>query len=287
MNIKSIQLLVTLLLFCCPLSCLATLSCTAPVSTGFSTAYAPTGVVPNVTQGTVTFNCTRTLASDATSVLIRATNGGNANGVQNRAKRGAKFINYEIYQNSACSTVWSSVSLADYITVPLTDVVGAQALTVSYWGCITEANQAVTAGTYTDSVTMRVRNIANTAWLAPNATLTVSIRTPATCLMTTMPGNIAFSYTAFSASAVNANSTFAVNCTLNLPYTMSLDTSSGVVSGLNYALQINSLASPVSHRGTGAVQSHTINGTMPAGQAGTCSSASCIGSQVHTLTITY
>lgn len=287
MNLKSTQLLVAMALFCCTFSCWAALTCTAPVSTGFSTAYAPTGVVPNVTQGTVTFNCTRTKASDATSVLLRATNGANASGVQNRAKSGANRISYEVYKDSACSAVWSSLSLADYMTVPLTNTVGTQSLTVSYWGCITLASQVVAAGTYTDTVTMRVRNIANTAWIASNGTFPVSIKNPATCLMTTMPGNVVFNYTAFSASAVNTSSTFAVNCTLNLPYTMSLDTSSGVVSGLNYALQINSMASPVGSRGTGAVQTHAINGTMPSGQAGTCSTSLCTGSQTHTLTITY
>jgi len=286
MNMKSIQLLVTLLLFCCSLSCQAALSCTIPVSSGFSTAYAPTGVTPNVTQGTVTFNCTRTKGSDPTSVILRANNGLNAAGSNNRANAGTtEFISYEAYKDSACNTMWSSNSTATAITVTLLGDTGPQSLSASFWGCITLANQVATANTtYTDKVTVSIRSGNKTL---NSSSFNVSIFAPASCSISTMPGNVAFNYTAFSASAVIASSTFGVNCNNKLPYTMSLDTSSGVVSGLNYALQINSLTSPESKRGTAAEQTHTINGTMPAGQAGTCSTALCIGSQVHTLTITY
>jgi spore coat protein U-like protein len=284
-QLKSMQWLAAMVLLCSASWAQAALTCTIPISTGFSTAYAPTGVVPNVTSGTVTFNCTRTVATDATSILLRATNGANASGVKNRAKRTASFISYEAYQDSACTTLWTSLVSTDFKSITLTNVIGAQAVLVNYWGCITLAGQAVAAGTYTDTVTMRVRNSANTASISSNGTFPVSITNPATCTMTTAPGNVAFSYTAFSAAAVTASSTFATTCTLNLPYTMSLDASSGVVSGLNYALVINPSVTPP--RGTGAVQTHTINGTMPAGQAGTCSMGTCTGSNVHTLTITY
>jgi hypothetical protein len=68
---------------------------------------------------------------------------------------------------------------------------------------------------------------------------------------------------------------------------MSLDAYSGVVSGLNYTLNIDSQAPPVNSRGSGAAQTHSINGSMQAGQAGTCSTGSCSSSQVHTLIISY
>ena len=70
---------------------------------------------------------------------------------------------------------------------------------------------------------------------------------------------------------------------------MSLNANSGVVSGLNYTLQINGQTPPVNNRnpGPGLAQTHTINGSMPAGQAGTCSTGTCTGTQAHTLTITY
>jgi hypothetical protein len=160
-------------------------------------------------------------------------------------------------------------------------------VSVNYWGCITTAGQVVSASTTTDTVTMQV--LANTALrpaLSVTSTFPVSITTPATLAITTSPGNVAFNYTAFG-SVVTASTTFVTLGTLNLPYSMTLDAFSGVISGLNFTLTLDSQASPVSARGTGASQTHTINGTMPAGQAWTCTTSSCVSSQVHTLTISY
>lgn len=265
----------------------ATITCTAPSSSGFSTAYAATGVVPNVSQGTVNFNCTRSVASDATSILLKANNGIHAKGVQNRTQTGSRRIQYEAYKDSACSAVWTSLVVSDFWVLNLLNILGAQPVTVSYWGCITAAGQVVSAGATTDTVTMQV--LANTALrpaLSVTSTFPVSITTPATLAITTAPGNVVFNYTAFG-SSVNASTTFITLGTLNLPYSMSLDAYSGVVSGLNYSLTLDSQTLPVLARGTGAAQTHMINGTMPEGQAGTCTTGSCVSSKVHTLTITY
>jgi spore coat protein U-like protein len=265
----------------------ATLSCTPPVSTGFSTAYAAAGFVPNVSQGTVSFNCTRSVATDATGVLLTGNNGAHPAGTQNQAANGKGRILYEAYKDSACSAVWTSTSPTDYWPVNLLNVLGAQSVSVSYWACITLAGQVVSAGTYTDTVSMTVREDTKKMQpLSSNGSFPVSITSPATFEITAAPGDVAFSYTAFG-PAVNAGTTFVTTGTLDLPYTMALDADSGVASGLNYSLKIDSQASPVSARGSGAAQSHTINGSMPAGQAGSCSTGSCVSSQVHTLTIRY
>jgi spore coat protein U-like protein len=287
MNHKFIQLLATVAMLCCCSWAQAAIICSSPASTGFFTAYAPGGVVPNVSQGIVSFNCTRTVATDATSVLLNANNGANATGVQNRVRfTGTNRISYEAYKDSACGALWTSAVLADYMSVPLLNVLGTQSISASFWGCITLANQLVNAGYYTDTVIMRIRNNTNTVWLSSTGTFTVGVTNPATLTISTAPGNIVFTYTAFG-SAVNASSTFKAIGTLNLPYTMSLDAYSGVVSGLKYTLDIDAQAPPVSSRGTGAAQTHTINGSMPAGQAGTCSTGSCASSQVRTLLISY
>ena len=266
---------------------LATITCSAPTSTGFSTAYAATGVVPNISQGTVSFNCTRSVASDATSVLLTANNGIHATGVQNRTQTGARRIFYEAYKDSACGAVWTSLVVSDFWVLNLLNILGGQPVSVSYWGCITVAGQVVSAGVTTDTVTMQV--LANTALrpaLSVTSTFPVSITTPATLAITTSPGNVAFNYTAFG-PVVTASTTFVTLGTMNLPYTMTLDAFSGVISGLNFTLTLDSQSSSVSARGTGAAQTHIINGTMPAGQAGTCNTGSCVSSQVHTLTISY
>lgn len=287
----TIHLLAAAALLGCAFSARAAISCTNPTSTGFSTAYTGTGVVPNVTQGTVSFTCTRGLAGDATALLLRADNGLNATGSTNRAVFGGTYISYEAYSDSACTLPvagqgWTRPNNANAIAFNLASVLTAQAVNLSFWGCITVAGQAPAAGagTYTDTVSMEVR-------LAPNTVLSsgsfpVSIAYPAVCNITTAPGNVAFTYTAFG-STVNASTSFGTTCTSQLPYAMSLDASVGVVTGLQYSLAINGQAPPVSSRGTGVEQPHTINGSMPAGQAGTCTTGMCSATNVHTLTITY
>lgn len=285
MRLNFPQFLVATLL-CCPCWGLAAITCTTPVSSGFSTAYAPTGVVPNVTQGSVSFTCTRSAAGDPTSLLLRGSNGVNGTGNQNRARlSGTNYLSYEAYQNSACTSVWTNNSNGTSIPIALAAVTTPQTINASYWGCLTLASQAVPAGTYTDTVTMQVRNGGT---ILSSGTFTVSITNPASCSIATAPGNVVFNYTAFG-PAVNASTTFVTNCTVNLPYSMSLDTDRGVVSGLNYSLKIDSITPPVSGRNPGPAlaETHTINGSMQAGQAGTCSTGSCSASQLHTLTITY
>jgi spore coat protein U-like protein len=100
--------------------------------------------------------------------------------------------------------------------------------------------------------------------------------------MTTAPGTVSFTYTAFG-GVQNASTPYSVTCTSLLPYTMALDATVGVVGGLQYTLALSSPGST----GTGLAQSFSVNGTMPANQAGTCGVASCITSQTRTLTISY
>lgn len=277
--------------FICALSLMSTtvhaaLSCTAPSSTGFSMTYAATGVVPNIMQGTVSFNCTRTAAGDATSILLTANDGTHAQGVKNRALK-TSTIFYEVYKDSNCSALWTSNVVPNFWTLNLLNIIGAQPVSVSYWGCIKVANQVVSAGNYTDTVTMQVLDATpHRDPLSAISTFPVSVTTPASLAITSAPGNLSFVYSAFGPT-VNASTTFTTNGTLNLPYTMTLDTNSGVASGLKYELQIDEQTPPVKAVGSGADQVHTIQGSMPAGQAGTCSTGSCASSQVRILTITY
>ena len=46
-------------------------------------------------------------------------------------------------------------------------------------------------------------------------------------------------------------------------------------------------ADQASGTGNGAAQAYTVNGTMAANQSGTCAAASCAGTDVRTLTVTY
>ena len=132
------------------------------------------------------------------------------------------------------------------------------------------------AGTYTDTVTM-------TPSIGTPATFPVTIVTPASCNISSPPDTVSFSYTSFQSTPASASTSFTTTCSNNLPYTMALDATSGVLVGVNYTLSL----SASSATGTGLAQSFTIAGSIAVGQAGTCSGASCSATAARTLTISY
>jgi hypothetical protein len=101
--------------------------------------------------------------------------------------------------------------------------------------------------------------------------------------------DLIFNYTSFGAAQAPSSS-FIVKCTTNLIYTLALDGTgfggSTTALGLAYSL---ALAAPAGGgTGTGANQTYTINGTMAAGQAGTCATtAGCTNTTARTITLTY
>jgi spore coat protein U-like protein len=247
-------------------------------SAGFSSGYSPAAPAQDVTQTFFTVTCTRGAAADPASVSynVFANNGSYASGNQNRAARGTARINYDLYRDAGCATPWQGfTAIAGTINFPGTGTVSQQG---NYWGCI-PAGQGVAAGTYTDTVTL---SLLYSGFTLATGTAPVSILTPATCTISTPPGNIVFDYTAFG-GAISPGTTFRVTCTNSLPYTMALDATTGTVVGLNYSLALSAAAST----GTGAPQLHSITGNMAAGQAGTCGTGTCTGSQARAITITY
>ncbi|HET9469705.1 MAG TPA: spore coat protein U domain-containing protein [Usitatibacter sp.] len=256
----------------------AAYSCTIS-SGGFSSIYVATSPTTTIVQTSFTITCTRAL-SDATtmSYSVAADNGAHAQGTHNRAALGASLISYDLFKDSACGTQWRGPQTISG-TLNFSGSTSAS-VTTQFWGCITASQTGLPAGTYTDSVnlTLTYGNLNSTATTA----FGVSIITNAVCNLTTAPGNVVFTYVAFGPVA-NASTSFGVTCTSTLPYTMALDATSGTVLGLNYTLAL----SAASGTGTGALQTYSINGSIAAGQPGTCATGSCAASQPRTLTITY
>ena len=249
-------------------------------SPGFSAAYVPTAPSTNVTTTDFTITCTRALSDPTTMNWSAGANNGlrPRGGGRNRAAFGRARINYDIYRDAGCGTQWTSGSPFSG-TLDFSGSTSAS-VTVSYWGCIPAGQGGLRAGTYTDLVTM---TLTYGPFLATSTgSFPVDIITPATCNLSTPPGNLVFNYTGFGAAA-NASTTYGVTCTSYLPYTMALDATSGTLLGVNYTLSL-----PVAGgTGTGLEQSYGINGTIAAGQSGTCGAGTCTASQARTLTITY
>ncbi len=261
----------------------AAVSCSVSV-TPMSVVYDPTVATENITTGTVTVSCTRTISDPTTfNYTVAANNGLQPTGATNRVQRGVSRYLYELYRiapyvngNRWQATVATRISGTVNFGAAL-----AASDSKSFDLRVPGSQTVVPAGTYTDSVAVTLRNSGGTT--INTSALGVSVITTNSCQLSTPPGNINFTYSSFQVAAAVANTTFRTRCTSGLPYTLGLDATSGTLLGLNYSLALSS----TSTIGTGVAQLFTINGTIADGQAGTCSGATCSGSQGRTITVTY
>ena len=253
--------------------------------TNVSVAFVPTVTATNVMTGSYTINCTR-LAGDP-NVLnwsLANDNGGAGAGGNNFANLGASTYQYDTYFPGSLTNKWGSGAALRF-TGAMNFGASLNASASGSFDVVVVGTQTVgPTGTYTDTVGLRLRNTSTGATIGANpiASFVVSIVTSNYCQISVSPGNLNFTYTSFQVGAAAASTTYGVRCTL-IPYTMSLDATSGTMLGLNYSLSL----STVSTTGTGVTQTHTINGSIAGGQSGTCATGSCSASQTRTLTITY
>ena len=248
----------------------------------------------NVQQGAVSATCTRTSSGDPTSLDLGVSDGLYKSGKTNYVQLNSSKISYDFFSNSACTNPWSgkngtkiSVTISNLsLNVPFTS-------TFNYWTCKPAAQNASSypSGVYTDRVDLTLSaggsNVATSS-------INVNLYAPAFCSISSGPGTLSLNYQAFSNTAVFAGTSFKADCTHYLPYTMTLNTLSGVVGGLRYTLGLSlAAAGNASNIGSGSLSTtgnvtgsatHYINGAMAAGQAG---QTGAITPQSHTLTIIY
>jgi hypothetical protein len=273
-------------------------------SPGFSTAYVTANTATNITATSFTVTCTRDNAggrrnrNGAVSYQVTASNGLYAAGTQNRAAKGAARLNYSVSTVATCATPWKGRTPLPTVAANFNMAINTTVTNVyTFYGCI-PALQAAAApiGNYIDTVTMTIARPGGGGGgrnrvTFTNGTFPVTIIAPASCTLTAPPASVAFTYAAFRATPAVASSSFALTCSNLLPFTMALDATVGVVTGLNYTLALNTLSTggvnPLTSVGNGLAKTFFINGTMAAGQAGACASAACAGTQARTLTITY
>jgi hypothetical protein len=265
-------------------------------SLGFSSAYVPGNLAMNITSASFDVTCTAGPKKSNVQYQIAVDNGMNALGTQNRSTLAGSFINYSLASDGACMNAWKGAADLPNPRAKLS-LAANQTVTTTYtfFGCI-PGGQAVLPpeGTYTDMVSMTFSTANASGGGASSFTggsLPVNILSPASCSFTSPPTSMVFAYTSFSPVDVLANSAFAMRCTRLLPFSIDLDATAGTIVGLNYSLLLNTAAAggtpTLASVGTGIVQSFYINGTIAAGQGGTCTSAFCSGTQTRTLTVTY
>jgi spore coat protein U-like protein len=264
----------------------AAVTCSASV-TSITKGYDPNATGDTVATGSYTISCTR-LASDPNTFnwQLGANNGLQpGGGGQNRVQMGggANRYDYELYRLTPYvnGNRWQDGG-GNRFNGTLNFGAGLVATQSGAFDLRLPGPQPVDpAGTYTDTVTVTVRNGSGT--MLSQTTFNVSIITIASCMLWSPPGNINLSYTSFQVAAASASTNFGVNCTTGIPYIMALDATSGTLVGLNYTLALSQTAS----NGTGVAQTFSINGSIAAGQSGTCGTAACSASATRTLTITY
>jgi spore coat protein U-like protein len=258
-------------------------NCTV-VATAITTVFDPDVTADNVSTGTYTITCTRQAGDSATlNWTLGSNNGLHTSRVQNTT--GQRY-NYDLYFPPYSSgNKWQDTNATRFTGQMNFGAVGSTLIQSGAFDLGLPSPQTSTgkpAGTYSDTVTVTLRN-GNTTTL-DTGTFAVSVITTNSCQLYSPPGNITLNYTSFQVSPATATTTFGVRCTDALPYTMSLDAASGTIVGLPYTLGL----SAASGTGTGnLVQTYTITGTIAGGQAGTCSTGTCSGSQTRTLTVTY
>lgn len=256
----------------------AAITCTTITSPGVSINYTSNTTASVQTYFTV--SCTRGSASDPTSVSydVTADNGSNNQRQTNQAQLGTSLLKYDFYEDAACKIAWTGKGkISDTITWT-GSATGTITRQTSYWGCIVTRQTPTSSGDYTDSVRLTMKYNG----LTVIGTAPVDIYAPANCTVSTPAGNISLVYAAFGTQKT-ASTNFGVTCTNGMPYTVATDVTESVLVGLRYALSL----SATSANGTGAPQTFTVTATIPAGQAGTCPSGTCTGTNTHTLTISY
>jgi len=255
----------------------AAYSCTLSI-TAISTVYSPTVPAPNDSTGSYTITCTRLMSDPANmGYWLFANNGMNPGGGGNRVALGGNFYNYEIYTNPTFTTAWGLIAG----TLNFGAALSAN-FTGPFFLRVPGSQPVVPAGTYMDTVNATLLRSAFPFTVLDTSPLVVSVITTNSCQISVPPGNVSFTYTSFQAAPSAAISAYGVRCTTGFPYNMALDATSGTLLGLNYTLSV-----PAGSTGTGLTQSHTINGSIAAGQAGTCATGVCSGSQIRTLTISW
>jgi spore coat protein U-like protein len=272
----------------------------AAIACGSITATSVNGVMPitgdlNLT-GNFTVTCTRSAGDPTTQVIyIGLDQGEPPAGRAMTRQTSADTMNYAIFRNATPSGSWTSGAgrspgsiLGGGLQVTITFTSASttvQSFSYPYYFRVTAGNASgKPAGIYDDlNITTTVRLTSQTGAVQSTTVFGTTVSKPSHCYFSSSPTNMVINYSSFSPTAQSGTSNFSVSCTQSTPYTLALDATSGTLLGLNYSLSLSS----TSATGTGFVQNFSVTGTVPAGQVGTCSTATCSASQTRVITVTY
>lgn len=272
------------------------------------------------TTGNVTLTCSRDPATDSSTLAytINIDSGQNYSASYRQAKEQTSntFLKYTLRKSTSAGTSatcgitdsWSS-------TAPISGTLSFTGAAASVtWGYCLRTRRCGNAtgncnkrlppaGLYTDLSLVSATYASTTTHAAP---INYSVGVTTYCEITNFNSVLSFNYTAFSPTAVVATNSFSLTCNPGTSVTLSLmdastanipaatptrPTATAVLQGLQYTLGLgpNKTPSYAVTTTTNTALSIDLTGTMPAGQAGTCSSPTgvCTSSQQHLLSVTY
>ncbi|MDO8455796.1 MAG: spore coat protein U domain-containing protein [Burkholderiaceae bacterium] len=265
----------------------AAVSCSVTATLPASTYIATTATA---TTGSVTVTCSR-LLTDPTSASTGYNSGTGtvaytigtdqgANTGTTIAVFGANQLNYDLFRPTAFTSAWTTNTTAGTVTFPSGATMASNA--TQFQMKVAAGLWTSPEGTYTELVTVTL--IHGTQNKLTNFTNSVQINP--ICTFPTAPGDVDFGpYNALATGvALTATTPFRIRCTKGVLFSLAFDAAANTLLGLNYGLTITPNASATSG---GSTLTRNISGTMAAGQAGICNSATCVGSQPRTLTLSY
>jgi Spore Coat Protein U domain len=291
--IKNIR---TLAFVCCSFAILAisqnaqaVVSCSAAATLPASAYDAMTAVT---TTGSVTVTCTRAASDPSDTAVGYVRSGGTgvvtytigADGVNTGntiAVSGVNQLNYSLFRPPSFSTVWSQANVT-LGTVSFGTGQTSASNTTSFTMNVPAGRWNSPAGPYTELVTVFL------TYGTTNSTtsFTNSVTVSAICTFPTPPIDLDFgTYNSLTTGpALVATSGFQIRCTRGVVYSFGFDVATSTIPGVNLNY---SLTSPAGGTSPNAAVNLNIVGSMPSGQSGTCSTASCTGSQPRTLILSY
>ncbi len=263
-------------------------------SVPLSTLYK-TGTATSVT-GTISGSCTAANATEAATrpyIYIGVNQGEPPAGRSMTRQNGTELLTYEIYHRSATQGPWteatgvaSTANSSGGVFYRMANNTTAQTFSFPYYIRIPTPQASAPAGIYDDLAVTATIRLSTSGGSATGTVLGitsfgVSASIQHSCYFSTSPAPLILNYTSFSASPATGSAGFALSCTYNTPYTLTMPTATGTLLGVAYSLGL----SAASGTGTAGPQSYTVNGTAAANQPGTCTSGSCTASQNHTITV--
>jgi len=137
-----------------PAEALCVCSCTVSTTGLAFGVYDQTSATPNDANATVTINCTSVASVLSTADIALNAGGSNSIGARRMAS-GGNLLNYNVYSNSARTTVWGDGTGGfQVVQVPLNGLLAFSSSATAY-GRI-PALQNAPVGTYGDTLTITV-----------------------------------------------------------------------------------------------------------------------------------